>query len=236
MNKKYKHIFFDLDDTVLSFKRSESYAIKKVFRTLGVEDSDTNVKIFKEINLKYWKRYEKGEVELDSVLVERFCDTFDVISYNDKRSIEVSKDINDLYFKYLAEKVFVIDGAIEVLLSLKGKYNLYLITNGVSYLQRERLDKHPIIRDSFLKIYISQDIGIRKPKIGFMNYILDDLKVDKKDCLIIGDSMSSDMTLAHNANIDKVWFNDHFEKSEDDLPFEIEYICHDIREVLDILT
>ena len=60
----YKTILIDLDDTLLDFQKSEDVAIRTTIKTLGIEPTDDVVNAYKEINLKYWKMFERKEIEI----------------------------------------------------------------------------------------------------------------------------------------------------------------------------
>ena len=43
MNKKYKVLLFDLDDTILDFKKAEKTAISNLMEYYGIEVNDENI-------------------------------------------------------------------------------------------------------------------------------------------------------------------------------------------------
>lgn len=200
---KYKILLIDLDDTLLDFQRSEEYAICKTMETLGIIPTDDLVELYKRINQKYWKMYERKEISRDDLLKARFKDFCEFLDLkNEDYSL-----LNDTYFSILSSTPFEINGAYNFLEKLSKKYDIYVITNGVKKVQQQRLSLVNIGR-FFKKIYISEEIGYHKPQVEYFNYVLDDLSItDKKQVLIIGDSLTSDIQGGINANIDTVWFN-----------------------------
>ena len=68
----YKTILIDLDDTLLDFQKSEDVAIRTTIKTLGIEPTEDVVCAYKEINLKYWKMFERKEIEREALLIARF--------------------------------------------------------------------------------------------------------------------------------------------------------------------
>ncbi|MDR1127517.1 MAG: HAD hydrolase-like protein [Treponema sp.] len=49
------------------------------------------------------------------------------------------------------------------------------------------------IQKYFKGVYSSGNIGYEKPNVQFYKRIFDETKLDKKDCIIIGDSYDSDI-------------------------------------------
>lgn len=227
--KKYTCLLLDLDDTILDFQKAEKYAICKLMEHYSIDANDENISRYHEINLQYWKKLELGLVEREELILLRFVDFFNL--FNKKINKEDAKDVNKLYFDYLSSVVFFIPNSKEVLMELKKKYKIYLITNGVKRVQERRLSLLGDFRNVFDKVFISEVIGYTKPDVRFSEFVLNDIKVSKDECLIIGDSLSSDIMLGINSSIDTCWFNPHNKTSD----LNIKFIIKDIKELLDIL-
>jgi len=103
---KYKTILIDIDDTLLDFQKSEDYAIRTTIKTLGIEPTDELVNKYKEINLKYWKMFERGEIEREALLIARFKEFCGIMNITHD---DFSK-LNDTYFYNLSSVPFEIDG------------------------------------------------------------------------------------------------------------------------------
>lgn len=218
---KYSTILLDLDDTLLDFQKSEDFAIRTTIKTLGIEPTDEIVESYKEINLKYWKMYERKEIEREALLVARFKEFCGLLNITNK---DFSL-LNETYFHYLSSTPFEIDGAEEFLKKLSDKYNIYIITNGVKRVQDKRLSLVNITK-YFKKIYISEVLGYQKPDIEFFNIVLQDLNItNKSEVLIIGDSLTSDIQGGINSGIDTMWYNPQHKKSNINYTYEIS--CYD---------
>lgn len=225
--KKYNVLLFDLDDTILSFSKAEEYAIKKVLDYYHIDISEKNVNLYKDINLKYWHMLERKEITKEELLQRRFKEFFEVVNCKSD-NIE---NANDIYFKYLTSVVFYIDGSVEALKKLKKHYKIYLITNGVKFVQEKRLSLASDVKELLDGKYISEVIGFPKPTKEYMDYIIKDLKMDKKEMLIIGDSLSSDMALGINHGVDTCWFNENNQKTDAKITYEV----HNYDELLRLL-
>ncbi|MEH1942085.1 MAG: HAD family hydrolase [Nostoc sp.] len=57
------------------------------------------------------------------------------------------------------------------------------------------------ITDYFSGIYSSGKIGYEKPNIRFYDYVINDLNIEKKECIMIGDSYDADIAGALRAGI-----------------------------------
>ncbi len=199
----YKIILIDLDDTLLDFQKSEDLAIRKTIEALGIIPTDELVNTYKAINQKYWKMYERKEIEREALLVARFKEFCGILDITNQ---DFSK-LNETYFHYLSSVPFEIDGAFDFLDKLSKKYDIYVITNGVKRVQTKRLSLVNITK-FFKKIYISEELGYQKPQVEYFDYVLNDLNItNKEELLIIGDSLSSDIQGGINSGIDTMWYN-----------------------------
>ncbi len=200
--KKYTTLLLDNDNTLMDFYAAESYAIKNTCRAFGVEPSDENAKLYSKINDSFWKRFEKGEIKREEIKVGRFK------SFVAALGIDVdAEEMAERYFEELSNGNHLLPGALEVCEALFGRYKMHLITNGSTYIQKKRLGNSPISK-YFDKIFISEEMGVKKPDKAFFDAVLSEIdEKDKSKICIIGDSMSSDILGGINAGIDTCFFN-----------------------------
>jgi len=57
------------------------------------------------------------------------------------------------------------------------------------------------------KVYCFQSIGHKKPSNEFFKYVIEDLKMDCSQVIMIGDSFENDVLGANKAGIHAIWFN-----------------------------
>ena len=200
--KKYKILLLDVDDTLLDFKAAERDGICEVLKAYGVEPDEEKITLYSRLNDSLWKAFERGEIQRDTIMEVRFGRFF----------AELGKEVDGpeaekLYREQLNESAVLIDGALEILEYLSRKYDLYVITNGVSKTQYNRLAKSGI--DRYMKdIFVSEDAGCQKPRREFFEYCFERLGTSEvSQMLVIGDSLSSDIRGGNNAGIDTCWFN-----------------------------
>lgn len=215
----YKYLLWDIDGTVLNFLASEAYAIRFLFRKYDLgECSDDMLKAYSEINSKYWKKLERGEMTKQEILVGRFSEFFGIIGAD----TSISENFNLDYQESLGDYIEFVDNAKDILLSQKGKYILAAVTNGTKTAQEKKLRLSGL--DSvFDAIFISENVGFEKPNVKYFEFVFEKLGVtDKREVLIIGDSLTSDIKGGVNAGIDTCWYNPTHKIDTSGLPITYE--------------
>lgn len=191
-----KNVFLDLDDTVFDFSLAEKKAITKTLTSFGIDANEKTVKRYSEINSGLWKKLELGELTREEVLVNRFKLLFEELGL----SCDPKKARRE-YEKNLSVGHYFIDGAMELLNALRGKYKLFLASNGTHSVQIPRI-KSSCIEEYFDAIFISEDIGYNKPDVRFFEHCFSTIRDFKKEeSIIVGDSLSSDILGGKNAGI-----------------------------------
>ena len=200
--QKYKYLLFDADDTLLDFKAAEDTALKTVLKNNNLPYDDETVKTYSKINQKYWKAFEKGEIERDEIFPLRFGEFLGVLGSN----LEPMA-INAQYFEALRQVHTMLPDADELIDYIVGKYKLYIVTNGVAKTQHLRL-KQSGIWDKFDGVFISEELECQKPSVEYFTKVLEAIgNPPKSECLVLGDSISSDILGGKNIGIDTVWVN-----------------------------
>ena len=199
---KIKALFLDMDDTVLDFERSERESISHVLRSFGIEPTDDILQLYHKINAGQWKLLEKGVFTRDEILTRRFRLLFG--------KLKIRADVfavQSLYESTLAESAYFMDGAEDFLECAARRYRLFLASNGTEYVQRRRIELSGIGR-FFENIFISGEIGFNKPAPEFFNIALEKCGgLEAGECVMIGDSLSSDILGGRNAGMKTVYLN-----------------------------
>lgn len=199
---KYTRLLWDVDETLLDFGAAEKNGVQAVLRTCGVEPDAEKIACYSRINDDLWKACERGEITRDYIMENRFALFFKELGVEGN-----GPAAERLYRQQLDESAVLIDGAMEMLEKLSGRYEMYVITNGVSKTQYSRLKKSGI--DRYMKdIFVSEDAGAQKPRKTFFDYCLERMGHPVlPELLIIGDSLTSDIQGGINAGIDTCWFD-----------------------------
>jgi len=227
MPKKYTTLFFDLDNTLLDFHKSENTAIKQVLRQNDLPCDEETARLYSAINQTYWERFERGEMTKSEILVNRFKTLLEKIDRQGNPE-KISKE----YFLALSCGYDLIDGAMEVLERIKkAGYIICATTNGVSLTQYKRI-KNSGLEKYFDYVFVSEDTGYQKPAKEYFDYaVANSTEKDKSKILIIGDSQSSDILGGINSGIDTCWYNPKGESGR----YESTYTVLSLFEICDIL-
>ena len=200
--KKYTYLMFDVDGTLMDFKKGEDCAIRESLRIHHIPCTPELPGLYSKINDGFWKRFEKGEISREQVLTGRFEELF--------REIGVDADpeaFEQTYQDLLGQQVFYVEGAVDLIQDLSSRYYLCVMTNGVSRTQYSRLKKNHFDQ-YFRHIFVSEDTGYQKPMKGYFDYCFNRIPGFSADeALIIGDSLTSDIKGGANAGVDTCWYN-----------------------------
>ncbi len=221
-------ILFDLDNTILDFDKAEEIALTKTFRELHINPTKQMMSRYSEINLAQWKLLEQGKITRDEVKTRRYSLLFQEFG------IESSADqAEEIYEKDLGIGHYFLDGAEELLRDLHNQYHLYIVTNGTASVQRGRI-KSAGLRNYCQDIFISEVIGFNKPRREYFDCCFAKIPEFCKDrCIIVGDSLTSDIQGGINAGIRTIWFNhDHIDNISDVHP---DYTINSLNELQAVL-
>ncbi|MBR7061250.1 MAG: YjjG family noncanonical pyrimidine nucleotidase [Eubacterium sp.] len=226
----FKVILWDLDNTILDFFLAEKNSLKAAFKMLGLgECSDDAVALYSSINIRHWEMLERGEIEKSEVFRLRF-EAF-------LKEIVKSADpleLNELYERGICNTIEFIENSYEIISSLKGKYKQYCITNGRRDVQKDRLELSGLNK-VFDGVFISDEIGYEKPSEKFFDYVLKHIiPCSKEEILVIGDSLTSDMKGANNADLKCCWYNPEGKPKPEDI--RIDYEIKKLEEITKILS
>ncbi|MBQ2668952.1 MAG: YjjG family noncanonical pyrimidine nucleotidase [Clostridia bacterium] len=229
----YKVLLFDIDGTLLDFDHDMEIAFRHMYTVSGLENAKPLTRELMEIyevgNLRWWRRFEQGLCEKTELYNRRFEDFFEAagLPYVDPNLL------NSIYFDALGQSGTFYPGAEAMLAALAEKYPIYIITNGNAPSQKTRMALSGLNR--YIQGYfISEAIGAAKPDKRYFDYVLAHIPGARaQDCIVIGDSLTSDMRGAVNAGMDSIWFNPkHLENT---IAVPVTYEAADFDDILHIL-
>lgn len=200
----YKYLIFDLDDTLLDFKKAESTAISGTLKDFGINATKETVELYSTINISCWKRYEKGEITREEIYKNRV----ELLG----KELGVKFDADEFTAKYcalLSKQGQTFPYALPLLKQLKAKgYKMAAATNGSLAAQTGRIVNSGLSGFFNLGIYISEVIGFKKPDPEFFRFVLKSIGAkNKNEVLVIGDSPSSDIAGAISSKLDCCFVN-----------------------------
>ena len=223
-------IFLDIDDTILDFKACEKNAIIKTISKYNINPTDELIDRYSVINKGFWEKFERKEITKPELLKQRFAAFFIPLGVTEDPEI-----INYNYLTYLSNEVFFIKDAKEVCKKMKEKCKVYVLTNGVERVQKNRLEKSGLL-EYFDDVFISETVGSQKPDYSFYEYVYNKIGTpDKERIIMLGDSLSSDIQGGINFGIDTCWYNPKHIENKKILNEKITYEIDNLLSFLDII-
>jgi len=194
-------LLIDLDGTLLDFNEGEKNAfISTIKHFTGYEPTDYECNKFSVINEYYFNEYRLGKMDRNEFHFKRFNDIYSFL----KLSGDIEKSDN-YYVDSLKYQSNLYSDVVDSLKYLYKKYDLYIASNGMTEVQKKRLNL-ACIDKYFKKIYVSEEIGYNKPDKEFFEYIFKDLNdYDINNYAIIGDRLESDILGGINAGIKTIY-------------------------------
>ena len=193
-------LFLDLDDTILDFHKAERLAISRTFRSFGLEPTEPVLERYHVINRLHWERLERGELTRDQVLTGRFQMLFEELGIPAQ-----PQAIAKGYEHNLGLGHYFLPGAKEALDTLRGKYRLFLASNGTASVQHSRLTSAGLY-PYFEEVFVSQALGANKPSRAFFDACAARIPgYDPRKALMVGDSLTSDILGGINAGMKTCW-------------------------------
>ena len=231
----HHNFLFDLDQTLLDFHASEYKALGIVLRARGLSFSDEIYRAFKAYNQSLWLELEKGRISRTELFTKRFQDIFTRCE-GDTAGLDPLK-VNDDFIRTMSVNGVPIDGALEFVRRVKENIpyaRIYIASNGATINAKGRIASTGL--DRYIDgLFISEDMWVTKPDAAFFDLCLDRIGEPKSSCIMIGDSLSSDMLGAKNASLDSVWFMPSGNIEEAMAAYDINYYASSFDELFEIL-
>ena len=228
---RYTRVFLDADDTLLDFGASEHEALHEAMALFGLPFPEEAERYYRSVNAALWKRYEQGGITQDALCVERFR----LLLTRLGKDPEAAERLNDAYAGALSRSSILLPGALAFCRRASERFPLYILTNGVSFIQERRIGLSPIA--PYLSgVFISQRMGYQKPRREFFEAVFGALGMtdaDRRQAVMIGDSLSSDVLGGSRAGMKTVWCNVRGRPARADIVPDRE--IHDLRELTEFL-
>lgn len=146
---------------------------------------------------------------------------------------ELAIAFNDEYQLRLGDTAVYSPYGEQLVKDCRGKIKQYIVTNGTATAQHRKLKTSGLenIVDGW---FISDEIGIEKPNIGFFDAVWKEIgNYQKNEVIIVGDSLTSDIRGGNNAGIITCWFNP--DKKANTNGEHVDYEITSLRELYKIL-
>ncbi len=225
----YDILLLDADGTLLDFEDAEHRAFVNTATLYHIPNIPAALKEYKQINASLWRAHEQGLITREGLQNQRFTRML--------RYLNLPGDgvlMNETYMGFLGLGAKCLPGALQVCQTLSRMAKLYIITNGISKTQHQRIQNSGLL--PFLSgVIISQDTGFQKPQEGFFAYTMQKLPhQDKSRMLVVGDSLTSDIEGGNRFGIDTCWFNP--QHAPNPAKVACTYEIHDLQELIPLVN
>ena len=231
----HHNFLFDLDQTLLDFHASEHKALGIVLQANGLSFSEEIYQKFKAYNKYLWLELEKGTITRPELFTKRFQYIFEQCE-GDAAALDPLK-INKDFIRTMSVNGVLMDGALEFVKKVKENIpdaRIYIASNGATINAKGRIASTGL--DKYIDyLFISEDMGVTKPDAAFFDICLERIAEPRSTCIMIGDSLSSDMLGAKNASIDSVWFMPSGDVERLMQEYDINYVASSFDELYLIL-
>lgn len=207
---KYRYIIFDADHTLIDFNRDERRAFRTAFEACNVSYSEQTVEECWRYSAENWGQVGLHDVhrpeirsayhELYREHIRRLFDRVgEIVGLGEKR-----EEVCRIFEQALAYPSHPIEGALETVRALSARYRICVATNGLSFMQHGRLKE---FEPFLVKEFVSEEMGCIKPDERYFRIMMDDLGTSARECLMVGDSLTTDIAGASGVGMDSIWFN-----------------------------
>ncbi len=205
-----KKIIFDLDDTLIDFNEKFLEMIQLSKYKINKEES----KKIEEVLFTYEKRHDKYSYQ------DMYEEINEVLNHKitKKQFLEILNNCKDLVPKKQDKKL------IHTLEYLSKKYELVVLTNFFTEIQKSRLENYGILK------YFSEVIGgdLEKCKPNFRSYAIACGFHSFDECLMIGDDLELDVIKPLSFGMDAIWYN----KKNQDTKYKNVTSLHELENML----
>ena len=231
----HRNFLFDLDQTLLDFHASEHKALEIVITSAGLKFSEDAYLQFKEFNKSLWLELEKGTLSRQELFRKRFEYLFSICE-GDHSGLDPMK-VNEEFILTMSQNGVLMKGALEFIRKLKNEIKdsrIYIASNGATVNAEGRIRSTGL--DRYIeKIYVSEWMGVAKPSAEFFDMCLEGIGEPKDTCIMIGDSLTSDMLGAKKASLTSVWFMPSGDIEGSMSAYNIDYCASSFDELFEVL-
>lgn len=228
----FQAVFLDIDNTLLDFDAYVRFALAEGSRRLGLPPYRPELYgAFVKINSELWHRIERGRLDLEGLRKIRFPMILEEMGYEgDGAAFE------ELFGAALNDCAIPVEGALDLVKNLAERTILCAASNGPLYQQVNRLRLSGML-DSFSHVFVSEQIGCSKPSAGFFDACFQQLNqngmktVDPRHCLMVGDSLSSDVAGAAAYGMKTCYFDYYHKGIPSESRVKPDYVAESLAEV-----
>ncbi|XP_070578953.1 N-acylneuraminate-9-phosphatase-like [Ptychodera flava] len=202
-----KLLIFDLDNTLVDTKRADKLAFEEVKNFLQKECPNLDVDGVVSLFRKYVTEAEVDPEEKISVDEWRTHLWGKAIGNGYVSSNGLDKQVYSKWKEMRLKEIFFTEEVKDLLVRLRQKYKLTLMTNGDSTVQHEKVAVCSA-EEYFDSIIVSGDYPHAKPHPSIYEVAFKQFSVLPSECVMIGDSLKTDIEGGLNSGLfATVWIN-----------------------------
>ena len=191
-----KAVFFDFDNTMVDYVKSDINSLHKVAEDLSnTIDTNAFVNIAIEQIMKFHDLVSRGQVEPRDIHKYRLYNTLQHFA------VEWEKKYLDIYLQHFIKSTVCFSGVEKVVKYLYGKVKLGILSNAYTSEEQKQRIGNTGIAEYFDDIVICADINAYKPTKEAFLYLVDRYGLMPSECLYIGDSEEYDIKGAQSAGL-----------------------------------
>lgn len=203
-------ILLDVDDTIMDYHQAESSVFSRIFEENGMHASQEILDELWRMSWGYWDSY-------------RLSDTWDEaiqLDYHDRYHASMldfcggiikrygfsmhQAALYERFIHWMSGAASLYDDVLPAMQALSKRHTLCIATNAIQRIQLRRLD---CLKPYISHIFCSETMGMVKPMRGYFDEICSITGVPAARCLMVGDSLSSDIAGAAGAGMRSCWVN-----------------------------
>jgi putative hydrolase of the HAD superfamily len=234
--KRIRNLFIDMDDTLLvevrsaleSFRAAAAY-LHSLHDEIGIEDfvgaartaareawhALPTIDYAQKVGISSWEGLwaEFCDFNEDQKILKTLKEPYRISAWSKALSAygiddpALARTLSMIYVNERREKHLLFEDSLPFLRAVKESPRAAaLLSNGSPDLQRLKIEKSGL-GEYFSDIFISGELGWRKPQREIFDHCLDALGWEPEETVMIGDSLKSDIQGARNSGISSIWIN-----------------------------
>lgn len=206
----YRYIIFDVDDTLIDYQKAERNVFARILADYSLPMDDA---LFGELLDLSWDEWARSGLRdlCDPVVLEDYhpryrqylFDFFARFAAKMRLPFDGAQG-RERFLRYFAQEHEPVPGAVEVCRALSRRCRLAAATNGLIETQQVRIQP---VREYLDHLFISEAVGYIKPDPRFYQNMLEQLGEKAAHCLMVGDSLHTDIRGARACGMDSCWLN-----------------------------
>jgi HAD superfamily hydrolase (TIGR01509 family) len=160
------------------------------------------VAAYRRINDGLWAAFRRGEITQPALARERFRRLLLEVGGDPRRAGRLGQT----YLDHLSHRADLLPGCRSALRSLRRRYRLGVVTNGIDRVQRSRIAVSGL-GPLFETVVTSQSCGFAKPDPRILHVALDAMGVAPRRAVYVGDDPATDGAAASAAGVRFVWMD-----------------------------